>query len=785
MRPGHVLHLIKRVLVGRPLPTRRMKETLLPKRLALPIFASDTLSSVAYATEAMLVVVLAASASARDLVMPISLGVAALLWIVVFSYRQTVRAYTSNGGAYVVASDNFGPFAGLVAAAALLTDYVLTVAVSIAAGALALSSAATSLHPYQLELALGFLGLIALVNLRGVREAGVIFALPTYSFIVAVLVMIATGIGKCAASGCPQAAVQDPIELGPAGAVGLFVILRAFASGSSALTGVEAVANGVSAFRHPQGENAARTLLLMGAIATSLFLGVSYLAWQTDAVPSHSVSLVSEIARGVFPEGSPEGFLFYFVQVATLAILVLAANTAFQGFPRLAALLARDRFAPAQFADLGDRLVYSNGLLVLTAAAALLLVAFGAGVNRLLNLYLVGVFTAFTLCQAGMVRHWLRLRQADGDRARHRRRSIAINGAGALATGIVTILVLGTKFTHGAWMVIVAIALLVAAMYAVRREHELLERQVRTRSIDVTLVPDTPFVLYVESLDAATAEALDYVVALRGDDFRAIHVQTEGTPPDLRSRWTQFSQSSVELELLPAGETPVSAVIDYLESVPVGEDDLLSVVIPELFEERSLLASVRHGTEFALKVALFGQPRIVVVDVPVLAPAGADEMRRPSRTASVTALVLVSAVNDATALAVNYARALRPRDVQALFFALHPEDVDEVKRDWVEWGMPIPLQVVDAPFRELEGPLLDSVRRVTSAPGSVAGVIVPELAAPGWWRDLLHNGRLLHVRRILLFEPRVIVSSVPYPLAPVPALGRFRREAAAAGDLTS
>jgi amino acid transporter len=755
-----------------------MRQTLLPKRLALPIFASDTLSSVAYATEAMLVVLLAASASAHDLVMPISLGVAALLWIVVFSYRQTVRAYTSNGGAYVVASDNFGPFAGLVAAAALLIDYVLTVAVSIAAGVLALSSAETSLHPYLLELALGFLLLVAIVNLRGVREAGVVFAIPTYSFIVAVLAMIATGLVKCAASGCPQAAVEDPIALGPAGALGVFVVLRAFASGSSALTGVEAIANGVSAFRPPQAENAARTLLLMGVIASSLFLGVSYLAWQTDAVPSHTVSVVSEIARGVFPKGSPEGVLFYFVQFSTLAILVLAANTAFQGFPRLAALLARDRFAPAQFADLGDRLVYSNGLLVLTVAAALLLVAFGAGVNRLLNLYLVGVFTAFTLCQAGMVRHWLRLRREDRARARGWGRSVAINALGALATGIVTILVIGTKFTQGAWTVVVVAAFLIAAMYAVRREYEVVERRVRKRRIDMALVPETPFVLYVERLDAATAEALDYVVALRGDEFRAIHVQTGSTPPDLQSRWREFSGSRAELELLPAAESPVSAVIDYLESVPVGEHDLLSVVIPELFEDRSVLAAVRQGTEFGLRVQLFGQPRIVVADVPVLAPAGAAEVRGPSRAATVTALVLVSSVNDATALAVNYARAIRPHDVQALFFALNPEHVDTVRREWVEWGMPVPLQVVDTPFRELEGPLLDSVRRVTSSPGSLAGVIVPELAAPGWWRDLLHNGRSLQVKRILQFEPEVVVSSVPYPLGSDPPLGRFRREAA-------
>src|SRR5205085_92895 len=363
---------VKRALVGRPMASGEMEETLLPKWMALPIFASDPISSVAYATEAAMVVLVGVSVAALKDVLPISIGIAALLAIVGFSYTQTVRAYESSGGAYVVAKENLGTLPSLVAAAALLTDYVLTVAVSVAAGVFAITSFAPGLAQHEVALSLGCIGLIALANLRGVRESGLIFAVPTYSFVAAMFVLVGTGLARCAVGSCPTATVPHPLPVG-AGAVTLFVLLRAFSSGSTALTGVEAIANGVNAFRRPHGRNAAATLAILGAIAIVLFVGVSYLAVAMHARPSSTDSVVSQIARATFPTGSAAGFMYYAVQATTLLVLVLAANTSYQGFPRLAALLARDRYFARQFTNLGDRLVFSNGIVVLTAAASVLI----------------------------------------------------------------------------------------------------------------------------------------------------------------------------------------------------------------------------------------------------------------------------------------------------------------------------------------------------------------------------------------------------------------------------
>src|SRR5947208_11603488 len=497
---------LKRVVVGRPMASDEIEETLLPKKLALPIFASDPLSSVAYATEAALVVLVAASATAAHLVIPVSIAIAAVLGIVVLSYTQTVQAYETSGGAYVVARDNLGTLPSLVAAAALLVDYVLTVAVSVAAGVLAITSAAPSLASHQVGLSLLMILLLTLVNLRGVRESGIAFALPTYAFVAALYVMIGTGIGKCVASGCPTAHVPDPITAGAAGGVGVLVVLRAFSSGAAALTGVESISNGVNAFRAPQGKNASKTLLWMGGMAISLFVGVSYLAVHMHARPSNSVSVISEVARTTFPGGSAASAMYYAVQGLTFAILVLAANTSYQGFPRLSAILARDRFFPRQFVNLGDRLVYSNGIIVLAGVASLLIWAFKADVNALIHLYVIGVFTAFTLSQTGMVRHWQRVRTPGW------RRSAALNGAGAIATGVVAILVIQTKFLAGAWAVTVAIPLLVGGFYAINRHYSKVARRLRAGVSAVAAAPPATnqVVLYVESFDAALREAVWY-----------------------------------------------------------------------------------------------------------------------------------------------------------------------------------------------------------------------------------------------------------------------------------
>ena len=375
-------------------------------------------------------VLVGASITAAHLVLPVSIAIAAVLAIVVLSYTQTVKAYETSGGAYVVAKENLGVVPSLVAAAALLVDYVLTVAVSVAAGVLAITSVAPSLAPHKVGLSLLLIVLLTLVNLRGVRESGIAFALPTYSFVAVMYVMIGVGVGKCAVGGCPQAHVPDPITVGAAGSVGVLVVLRAFASGAAALTGVESISNGVGAFKSPQGLNAARTLVVMGVMAISLFVGVSYLAVHMHALPSNSVSVVSEVARATFPAGSPGAVFYYLVQGLTFAILVLAANTSYQGFPRLSAILARDRFFPRQFVNLGDRLVYSNGIIVLAGVASLLIWAFKADVNaldppvrdrRLHGLHALAGGDGALLAAA-----------ANARLAAHR---AVINGAGAVATG--------------------------------------------------------------------------------------------------------------------------------------------------------------------------------------------------------------------------------------------------------------------------------------------------------------------------------------------------------------
>jgi amino acid transporter len=747
------LDVLKRLVVGRPRATGEMHDTLLSKTLALPIFASDPLSSVAYATEAALAVLIAASASSGHLVLPISIAIAAVLAIVVLSYTQTVQAYETSGGAYVVARDNLGTLPSLVAAGALLADYILTVAVSVTAGVFALSSAAPSLGGHKVALSLLFVVILTLVNLRGVRESGILFALPTYGFVLAMLVLIGTGVGKCAVGTCTQAHVPDPLAAG-AGAVGVFVVLRAFASGAAALTGVEAISNGVSAFRAPPGKNAARTLLIMGAIAVTLFIGVSYLAVHMHARPSASVSVLSEIARAVFPSSSWTSFMYYWVQGLTFAILVLAANTSYQGFPRLGAVLARDRFFPRQFINLGDRLVYSNGIIVLAAVASFLIWVFHADVLALIHLYVIGVFTAFTLSQAGMVRYWVRRRDP------HWRKSATLNAVGAVATGVVTLLVIETKFTSGAWAVIVAIPLMIAGFYAVNRHYRKVERRVRAGAAAVAAAPPATnkVVLYVESADAALREALWYARQIAGEDFRAIHVRGSHTDSGIRPRFRDLTDIRPDLEMLEPELGRVEAVIEYLWALPRGESNFVTVIIPELFDQPSLLSALSRRTEFSLKLRLLTEPGVVITDVPVLAQNG--ELSEPSRA---VCRILVSGAHAASMRAVNYASTLGFPDTRALFFAFDHDEAERLRSEWSERGMRIPLEVEEAPFRDIGDPLLRNLRSITADPEAVAVVIMPELIFSGPQR-LLHNQRALYIKRLLLFEPRVILTSVPYRL---------------------
>jgi amino acid transporter len=765
--------IVKRILVGRQLPNSRMSHTLLPKFLALPVFAADALSSVAYCVEASLLVLIGASGSAAKLVIPIQIGIALLMAIVVASYRQTVRAYPTGGGSYIVSKDNLGVLPGLIAAAALLTDYVLTVSVSVASGILAIESAVPGLAHQGLVLSLVSVVLIAAANLRGVRESGMLVALPVYGFIVVALAMIGVGITKCL-HGCPQVVVPNAIPAG-AGAVGLFVILHAFASGSSALTGVEAISNGIRAFRRPQSRNAAQTLLVMGTVGITLILGTAFLAHAMHARPSLSVSVVSEIAKTVFPGSTPGSGapMFYVFQVFTFAILVLAANTSFQDFPRLSAILARDGFMPRQFENLGDRLVFSNGVVVLTVLSALLLVMFQANVDALIQLYVLGVFTAFTLSQTGMVIHWLRAGRRGGPDAAGWRWRMMVNGVGAFSTGIVTLVVVYTKFVHGAWIVIVAVPVIVAMFYAIHRHYRRVAVLLRASGdprppADATPVPRTTVVVVVDALDAAASRGVSYARSIGGEAFRAVHPFAPGTSDEVLAGWRAFSRSRIPLELIAGNGRSGRGLVDYLRDLPRDVGEIVTVIIPEPLSRRSLWRAVRRGPAFGLKLRLLGEPGIVVADVPVLVAPGAvgdGQVERPSlQPRRTVALVLVASVNDATDRAVDYARALRVDEVRAVHCALDHASISTIWDAWLERRIPIELDIVEAPFRELGPPILEEVRRVTRDGHTVASVILPELIVPTWRHELLHNQRALFVKRLLLFEPDVILTSVPYRL---------------------
>jgi amino acid transporter len=754
-------HVVKRIFLGRSMTSGRMEHTLLPKVLALPIFASDALSSVAYSVEASLVILVGASANVQHLILPINIAVAAVMAIVVTSYRQVVRAYPTSAGSYVVSKDNLATIFGLIAAAALLADYVLTVAVSVSSGILAISSAmGGGLNDDLVGISIACVILVTIVNLRGVRESGIAFATPTYLFIFSMFALISVGLVRCLGT-CPQVTdVPDPVPVGTAATVGLFVILHSFASGSSALTGTEAISNGVSAFRRPQGRNASQTLAILGVVAVLMIMGTALLTVQTHARPSETVSVVSETAKAVFGGG----FMFWLIQISTFAILILAANTSFQGFPRLSALLARDRFIPRQFENLGDRLVYSNGMLVLSVFAILLIWGFHANVNRLLQLYVVGVFTAFTLSQAGMVRHWYKVSRDRGPQAAGWRWRLMINAAGAVATGIVLVIVVITKFEEGAWIVITAIPILIFGFYAVHRHYSNVSRQLRRGEVTVDDTVRNTVVVVVEGLDAASAEAIGYVRSFRSNDFRAVTVSEDSA--SIAAGWHRFCGESVPLEVIPRRGNPVAALVDFARAIPRQDGDFVTLVLPEMLVKRSLVATLRRRRAyFLLKLRLLSEPQLVVASVPVVGNPNTppDELRPliPQRT---EALVLVSAVHDGTIRAINYARSLRCAETRALFVALDPDEVEPITRAWQEHRIPVQLDIVDAPFRELGVPIVEEVHRVTARKDSVAAVVIPEIVVSGWWQHLLHGQRALYVKRLLLFEERVILSSVPYQI---------------------
>jgi amino acid transporter len=757
---------LKRVFLGRALPIHKLEHQLLPKTLALPVFSSDPLSSNAYATEEMMLVLVTAGAGALAYRIPIALVIVTVLAIVIVSYRQTVRAYPSGGGSYIVAHENLGTLPGLVAAAALLSDYVLTVSVSVVAGVLAITSAAPALADNKVALSLGFVVLLTLANLRGVKEAGTLFAVPTYGFVAIVYVMLATGFARCLAD-CPQAETAD-LPLEAHAGISLFLILRAFSSGSTALTGVEAISNGVQAFRRPQSRNAATTLATMGFMTVTMFIGITILSVLLQVRVNEEIaasrSVLSQIGETVFGRTLP----YYALQALTAGILILAANTSYQDFPRLSAILARDRFMPSQFRNRGDRLVFSNGIIILSVLAGALIVVFDASLTRLIQLYVVGVFTAFTLSQAGMVRRWLRLREPGW------RRSAIINGIGASATGIVLVIVAITKFVHGAWIVIAAMPVIIAFFAAVHRHYAVVGKALRTSGRPPARGVLNTFVLLVPDLGLATVEAVSYLRALRPERVIPLYIGEPGGFDAAAQRWPLLAPRMGGLERLPGGGGRTTRNLRArLRSIrQETEDGFLTVVIPEELTSHSLVGYLVRRSRFWLKASLLFEAGIVVTDVPLLpeersqAAAHAEHPLEPGRN---VVLVPVSAVHDAATRAVSYASSLNATAVEALFFSTDPEDQQQILTEWADRRMTVPLSVVDAPFRDLTAPMLSEVRAHTAVEGTVVTVVLPELVVRRWWEHLLHNQTALFLKRLLLFEPGVVVTSVPFHLREEPA----------------
>jgi amino acid transporter len=604
-----------RVLVGEPLRSDRLGETLLPKRLALPVFCSDPLSSVAYATEQIIVVLGLGGLVLLHLTAWLAAAVVALLVVVVASYRQTCVAYPNGGGAYAVSRDNLGEDAALVAASSLLIDYVLTVAVSVVAGVAAITSAAPSLAPHAVALSLGFVALLTIMNMRGVKESGRAFAIPTYGFVLAIYAMLAVGFAKVAfGSGltAESAHVQLQHVAHTGGLFTVFLVLRAFASGCTALTGVEAVSNGVPAFEEPKSRNAAATLVMMALLATTMFAGITALALLSHVHMAEGLTMqktaLSQVALASFGQTLP----FYLLQGFTAAILILAANTAFNGFPVLASLLGRDHHLPHQLSHRGDRLVFSNGIVLLAIVASLLIVAFDAQVARLIQLYILGVFLSFTLSQLGMVRHWSR--QAN---ARLLRRKQAINATGAAVTAVVFVIVLVTKFAQGAWIVVLTAPILFLGMKAIARHYHAVEHELSPTASGVALPGRIHSVVLISNLLAPALRALAFAQATSPASVRAVKVVTDDADDGLARDWEERGMP-LPLVLIesPFRETirPIRRYVRQLRRENPG--DVISIVIPEYVVAHWWQNLLHNQTALRLKGRLLFEPSVTVTSVP-------------------------------------------------------------------------------------------------------------------------------------------------------------------------
>ncbi|MGA9161992.1 MAG: APC family permease [Actinomycetota bacterium] len=756
--PGH---LWKRLALGPALPTAQLKHERLGKPTALAVFASDNLSSVAYATEEILkVAVPAVGVLAFSLVMPVTLGILAVLAILLFSYRQTIRAYPSAGGAYIVTKDNFGLLAAQLAGVALLTDYVLTVSVSVAAGVAAITSAAPGLYPYRVGMSVACIWIIAWGNLRGVRESGRMFAVPTYFFIVMMFLLLGIGVVR-AAMGDLHPLPIPPDVAETTGAIGLFLILHAFASGGAAVTGVEAISNGVPAFKPPEWKNARTTLMWMGSLLGVMFFGLSFLAMKLQVTPTETKTVISEVGRAIFGSGEIGTAMFLMLQVATTLILILAANTSFADFPRLANFHAKDDFMPRPLTKRGHRLVFSNGVIGLAVASTALVVLFQADVHKLIPLYAIGVFTSFTLSQAGMAKRHLRLREPGW------RHGLFINGLGAITTAVVTVVIAITKFAHGAWAVMIFVPIMVFILVRMNhqysREHaeldeglDAFERGDRRRPVAVLLVDD---------LDRKTMHALQYAKTIRSSSTHAVHVEDDPANGEaLRTRWARLG-IDVPLHVLARDGDEATTIADYAGTLTGDADVTVIVPGPAKVGRFERLRRGRTGARLARALAPNPHVRVTLVRDHLEPHLGEDHLEgvgmRVLPRASHRAVVLVDRPDRAALQAVRYALSLGAEEVVGVHAAVDPEVQDDLISRWMELRIPIALDLVECWDRDVAR----SVERYVvdlMGPRTEVTVVLPRRDFARMTQRFLHDRTSRSIARTLGRYEHVDVAVVPY-----------------------
>lgn len=618
------------LLIGNPLSTADAPHQTIGKAIGLAVFSSDALSSTAYATQEIMVILAAAGTAAFGYLFPISLAIVILLAMVALSYEQTIHAYPNGGGSYTVARDNLGQLPGLIAAAALLTDYILTVAVSISSGVAQLTSAFPALFPYRVWISVGFVLFIMFINLRGVRESGAVFAVPTYFFISMMYLTIVAGLWAYGRGVLPAVTDPPPLEISHGvQAVTPFLILHAFSSGTAALTGIEAISNGITAFKEPRSRNAGITLIWMAVILSTLFLGVSFLARHTHAIPSEMETVISQVGRTVF---GGQGVLYLALISATTMILILAANTSFADFPRLSALVAKDGFLPRQLTYRGSRLVYSNGIILLALMASLLIIAFQASVTRLIPLYAIGVFLSFTLSQAGMARRWWRIGhlppdrrgEASPDSALHYDPlwmvKMVINGAGAFCTAIVMVIFAATKFLDGAWVVLLILPLLVALFLTVHRHYTDLARKLSLEEFGEAppaAVRHRVF-LPLSGVHRGTLAALRYAQHL-SDDITAIHVSIDPEESQkVCKKWERWGDGTRLVVLESPYRLFLEPLLDYLQEVILHRQphEVITIVVPQFVPSKRWHEFLHMNTADLLRDQLISYPGVIIVDVP-------------------------------------------------------------------------------------------------------------------------------------------------------------------------